>query len=98
MVSLITPMAFAGGMTASQVRIMQQQNKKTNVATQQQKLKAQQKVNFERKQQELHNKKIDIEKKQQNLNNEKRNIERNIQSIQKQQNKQLEKSYNTFNK
>ena len=98
MVSLITPVALAGGMTANQVRILQQQNKKTNIQTQQQKLNAQERVKFERKKQELYNKETNIEKKQQNFNDEKINIERNLRSIQKQQTRQLEKSYNTFNK
>lgn len=81
--SMIVPMALAGGMTASQVRVLQQQNKKTNI---------------EKQQQQINAKKVNIEQNQQKLNNERNNIERNIQSIQKQQIRQLEKSYNTFKK
>ena len=81
--SLVTPIALARGMTANQVKVLQQQNKKTNI---------------ERQQQQINAKKTNVEQNKQKLNNERNNIERNIQSIQKQQNRQLEKSYNTFNK
>ena len=80
--SLVTPIALAGGMTASQVRVLQQ-NKKNNI---------------ERQQQQINTKRVNIEQNQQKLNNERNNIERNMQSIQKQQSRQLERSFNTFNK
>lgn len=69
-------------MTASQVRVLQQ-NKKNNI---------------ERQQQQINTKRVNIEQNQQKLNNERNNIERNMQSIQKQQSRQLERSFNTFNK
>lgn len=75
--------AFAGGMTASQVKLQQIQTQKSNVSVQTQ---------------VIDRNRDKLQQNTQELNKEREQIEKNIQSVKSIQQDNIDRSFNTFNK